>query len=412
MPAESNPIPVPQTGPADSQADSPVDPPKKSLRQRRLERQRAVADRPPPPPYRWALLRAGRFLLDGGGMFGVIPRVVWSRTVEPDDKNRIELLHNCLLIEALNPKTGKPRRVIIETGTGDKLDEKMSGIFGLDGTTIETALRAHGTDPADIDAVVVSHLHFDHAGGLTRRCREGETPDWVATKPGAASGDNPNIKFTFPNAELIVQKREWVDARANDAVMTRTYYRDHLLPFEDDGLALRNPDGSTRPRLRVVESERPFPTNRKPSRNELPKTDVMQRRTEVLPGVWTFLVPGHTWGQQAVMFNDAEGNTVVFVPDVMPTRWHAGQAYSLSYDVEPYTSMVTKHWLLHEAAERNWLLVLDHEPGDPVCRVRRNDKGWFDLVHKDTPPPPPTEAPLSHQDGDDDESNATEGGGP
>ena len=379
-------------------ADTPPTAPVRSAKQRRLERQAAPEPKAPPPTYRWTLVRAGRFLLDGGGMFGVIPRVVWSRTVEPDDKNRIELQHNCLLIESTDPD--RPGRYIIETGTGDKLDEKMQKIFGLDGTTIESALNTHGTDPATVDAVIVSHLHFDHAGGLTRRCREGETPDWVATKPGAASGDNPNVKLTFPNAELIVQKREWIDARANDAVMTRTYYRDHLLPFEDDALDLKNADGTTKPRLRLIESERPFPLNRKPSRGDLPKTDVLQRRTEVLPGVYTFLVPGHTWGQQAVMFDDAEGNTVVFVPDVLPTRWHVGQAYSLSYDVEPYTSMITKHWLLHEAAERNWLLVLDHEPGDPLCRVRRTDAehgtGWFELVDKDTPPPPPTEAPLSH----------------
>ncbi|MEM1185885.1 MAG: MBL fold metallo-hydrolase [Planctomycetota bacterium] len=396
MAPESNPTPdtAAHERPGSLAADSPpVSTHSQSAKQRRLDRQRAESPTPP-PPYRWTLLRAGQFLLDGGGMFGVIPRVVWSRAVEPDDKNRIRLQHNCLLLEAQSDQG--PRRIVIETGTGDKLDEKMSKIFGLDGTTIETALRDRGTDPADIDAVIVSHLHFDHAGGLTRRCREGETPDWVATKPGAASGDEPNVKLTFPNAELIVQRREWIDARANDAVMTRTYYRDHVLPFEDDALDLRSPDGTRKPRLRLVESERPFPMNRKPSRDELPKSDVLQRRSEVLPGIYTFLVPGHTWGQQAVMFNDTEGNTVVFIPDVLPTRWHAGQAYSLSYDVEPYTSMLTKHWLLHEAAERNWLLVLDHEPSDPLCRVRRNDSGWFDLVDKDTPPPPPTEAPLSH----------------
>jgi glyoxylase-like metal-dependent hydrolase (beta-lactamase superfamily II) len=343
------------------------------------------------PTYRWTVLRAGRLLLDGGGMFGVIPKVVWSRSVEPDDKNRIEIHHNCLLLET--ELGGRTRRCLIETGTGDKLDPKMSSIFGLDGRTVETALAEVGVTPEQIDAVVVTHLHFDHAGGLTRRCREGETPDWVATKPGAASGDEPNVKLTFPNAELIVQRREWVDARANDAVMTRTYYRDHLLPFEDDALALSTEDGAKIPRLRLIDSERPFPLNRKPSRNDLPRSDVLARRTEVLPGVWVFLAPGHTWGQQAVMFEDDAGETVVFVPDLIPTRWHAGPAYSLSYDVEPYTAMVTKHWFLREAAERNWLLVLDHEPGDPVVRVRPNglegDRAWFDLVDRDAPPPPP-----------------------
>lgn len=347
-----------------------------------------VGETSPPGPaeaphvYRWSLLRAGRFLLDGGGMFGVIPKVVWSRSVECDEKNRIELQHNCILLESAGEapeiceRTGRPKRYLIEAGTGDKLDEKMSRIFGLDGRTVETALNEAGVEASDIDAAIVSHLHFDHAGGLTRRCREGETPDWEATKAGAASGDDPRVKLTFPNAELIVQKREWIDARANDAVMTRTYYRDHLLPFEDESLAL--PDG--RPRLRLVESQRPFPLNRKPGRDELPRTSVEDRQTEVLPGVFVFLVPGHTWGQQAVRFRDTDGRDVVFTPDVLPTAHHAGQAYSLSYDVEPYTSMITKHWFLESAAERDWLLVLDHEPGNPFFRVRRGEKGWYELV--------------------------------
>jgi len=334
-------------------------------------------DAPAAPRYRWRVLRAGRFLLDGGGMFGVVPRVVWTRFAEPDDRNRVALEHNCILLESEHPdpETGRPRRYVIEAGTGDKLDPKMRDIFGLDGRTVETAVVEAGVGVDEIEAVVVSHMHFDHAGGLTRRAREGETPDWVATKPGAASGDDPNVKLTFPNAELIVQRREWVDARANDAVMTRTYYRDHILPFEDDALKL--PGG--RDRLRLVESERPFPLNRKPHRDELPNGAVTERMTEALPGVRVFLTPGHTWGQHAVLFEDIEGRTVVFTPDVMPTAWHAGAAFSLAYDVEPYTSMITKHWFLTEAAERGWLLVLDHEPGNPCVRATRNEKGWFDL---------------------------------
>lgn len=338
-----------------------------------------MTDAPPPrtdtdsTAYSTTLLRAGPLLLDGGGMFGVIPKVVWSRAVEANDKNQIEIHHNCLWLRGPGGL-----QVLIEAGTGDKLDEKMSRIFGLDGTTVESALLDAGGTPGDIDAVICSHLHFDHAGGLTRRCREGETPDWTATKPGAASGDDPNVKLTFPAAELIVQRREWVDARHNDAVMTKTYYRDHLLPFEDRDLDL--PDG--RARLRLVESQRPFPLNRKPSRDEMPKTALESRLTEVLPGIHVFLVPGHTWGQQAVLWNDTSGRTMAFVPDVMPTAHHVGRAYSLGYDVEPYTSMITKHWLLSEAADRDWMLVLDHEPGHPFQRVRRTDEGWFELHHE------------------------------
>lgn len=328
--------------------------------------------------YRWRLLRAGQILLDGGGMFGLIPRVVWSRLAEPDDKHRITLSHNCLYLESEgdDPTLGRPRRVLVEAGTGDKLDAKMASIFGLDGRTIETALSEIGVEPASIDQTIVTHLHFDHAGGLTRRVRAGESPHWVASKPGSASGDEPRVRFTFENAQLIVQRREWVDARANDSVMTKTYYRDHILPFEDEDLPLA--DG--RPRMVLVDSPRPFPLNRKPGRTDLPRAPVDERATEVLPGIETFLVPGHTWGQQAVRFTDTDGNTVVFAADLIPTAWHAGAAYSLGYDVEAFTTMITKHWFLAEAAAKDWLLVLDHEPGEPRRRVRPDAHGWFTLV--------------------------------
>jgi glyoxylase-like metal-dependent hydrolase (beta-lactamase superfamily II) len=99
----------------------------------------------------------------------------------------------------------------------------------------------------------------------------------------------------------------------------------------------------------------------------------------VLPGIRTFLVPGHTWGQQAVLFTDEAGRTVVFTPDLLPTVHHVGAAYSLAYDVEPYTTMLTKRWFLAEAERRDWLLVLDHEPDTPCVRVRADGRGWWRL---------------------------------
>lgn len=299
-------------------------------------------------------------------MFGVVPRVVWTRSIQPDDRNRIALRHNCLLLETVGDDAGlgRPRRVVIETGTGDKLDEKMRAIFGLEDRTVETAVREAGLDPGVIDDVVVSHLHFDHAGGLTRACRDGEEPDWIA-----GAGRQPlatdRVKLTFPNATIHVQAREWADALANRSVMTRTYYLDHLEPIAD--------------RVRLVDSPRPFPLGVVPERDELPRTPVEYRMTEVLPGIRVFLAPGHTWGQQAILFEDDRRRTVVFTPDVIPSVHHVGAAYSLAYDVESYTSMVTKRWFLDAAATRNWLLVLDHEPGAPLQRVGADGRGWFAL---------------------------------
>ncbi len=304
-------------------------------------------------------------------MFGLIPRSIWSRAVEQDDKGRIRVQHNCLLLERKGDagawKGPAPKQVLLEVGTGDKLDSKSRDIFAMDGRSILDALHEVGCNPADVGGVVVTHLHFDHAGGLTRLVRSGETPDWIGPAGGMA-GSRPDhaVKRTFPNATIFAQQREWADAIANRSVMTRTYFPDHLLPIESH--------------LSLVDSPAPFEAWRTPDRNEMPMFSFEQRCTQVLPDIFVFRVPGHTWGQQAMMFTDESGQTIIFTPDVLPTAAHCGAAYSLGYDAEPYTSMISKHWLLAHATDREWTLVLDHEPGHPLKRVRRNDKGWFDLV--------------------------------
>lgn len=311
--------------------------------------------------YDWRLLRAGAFKLDGGAMFGLVPRAVWSRAVEPDDRGRIPVQHNCLLLERAGHGPG-PKLVVIEVGSGNKLDARSRDIFAMEDRSIVEALHEADCRPEDVGAVVVTHLHFDHAGGLTRRCRTGERPEW--TGPGA--GGESAVMRTFPNATIHVQEREWGDALAQRSVMTRTYFRDHLEPVREQ--------------IRLVDSPRPFPTGYVPDRDELPLLPLEYRTSDILPGLRVVLTPGHTWGQQAVLFQDTRQRTIVFVPDVMPTAAHVGAAYSLGYDVEPYTSMITRHWLLEEAATRDWLLVLDHEPGNPLRQARRNDRGWFDLI--------------------------------
>lgn len=322
----------------------------------------------PPARYRWRLLRAGSFRLDGGSMFGLIPRTVWTRAVTPDDRGRIPVHHNCLLLERDGDGPG-PKLVVIETGTGNKLDPKNRELFALEDRSILDALHDADCRPEDIEAVVVTHLHFDHAGGLTRLTRPGETPDWSgpASTFGGSRGDH-GVKRTFPNASVYVQQREWEDALANRSVMTRTYFPDHLEPIREQ--------------VRTVNSPRPFPIGVIPGRDDVPPTPVALRETPLWPGggISVFLAPGHTWGQQAIKFTDTSGRTVVFTPDVMPTVNHLGAAYNLAYDVEPYTSMITRRWFLEAAADNAWTLVLDHEPGNPVQTVRRNEKGWFDLT--------------------------------
>lgn len=260
------------------------------------------------------LLRAGAFKLDAGCMFGLIPRVVWTRWLTPDDQNRMPLQQNCLLLE----RAGK--LVVVEVGIGDKFDAKGRAMYEQDDRAIHDALDEVGCDPADVEAVVVTHLHFDHAGGLTRR----------------NGGDEAHPRLTFPNATIYVQQREWEDAIANKSTMNKTYLRNHLT----DEVAER---------VHLVEGEQ-----------------------EVLPGIRVIPMAGHTWGQQGVLIEEARGRNVCFVPDVMPTRYHCRPTTNLSYDVEPYTSMLSRARMLQRAVDERWTLVLDHEHGHPVFTPLRD----------------------------------------
>ncbi|MHC4991110.1 MAG: MBL fold metallo-hydrolase [Planctomycetota bacterium] len=260
--------------------------------------------------YQWTLLRAGSLRLDGGGMFGVVPRPIWSRLTEVDEQNRIPLQTNCLLLD------GDGGRILIETGFGDKWTDRERGFYDLEHRTVVDALAERSVAVAEIEHIVLSHLHFDHAAALTRLGGSGEPVS------------------TFPNATIHVQQREWDDARANRSTMTRTYLESHLRPIADQ--------------VRCVDGE-----------------------AEILPGVRVMPLPGHTWGQQGICFDDAEG-TVCFPGDVMPTANHVGPAFSMGYDMLPYDNMLTKQALLERACAERWRLALDHEPGEAVVRVTRN----------------------------------------
>ena len=294
--------------------------------------------------YNFQLLRAGPLRLDGGSMFGIIPRVVWSKLMPVDERGRIEVAHNCLLLSRVDDPNF---RVLIETGSGDKFDAKNRDIFGLTDRTIIQALAEVSVAPESIKHVVVSHLHFDHTGGVTRRA-----PD-------------DSIAITFPNAPIHVQRREWDDAIANNSVMTRTYLRENLEPIRD--------------RLNLIDSPRPYPPGHEPGRDELPKSPAIDRLTEILPGIFSLIVPGHTWAQQAVLFTDDLGRSIVFTPDVMPTVHHLGATYNMAYDVEPYISTNSRRWFLQAALENDWTLAIDHEPGNPFRRVQPDGRGWFKL---------------------------------
>lgn len=325
----------------------------------------------PSPHYCWRVLRAGPFRLDGGSMFGVVPKVVWGKKAPSDEQGRIMLAHNCLLLERRcdvinlteDSSADGSHRVLIEAGSGDKFDSRTRAIYGLGDQTAATAVEATGISCDDIDDVILTHLHFDHCGGATRRARPGETADWLAPGDNAATG---GVKLTFPSASVFVQRREWHDALINRSHMTRTYLRENLEPLYA--------------RVKLLDAPPPFPDEYLPGKDQSPAEPLASRLVEALPGIFVFRVPGHTWGQQAVFFRDEQGRTVVFTPDVLPTINHVGAAYNMAYDVEPYISTITRRWFLEEAVKGDWLLVLDHEPGNPCCRVKPDGKGWYELV--------------------------------
>ena len=264
------------------------------------------------------LLRTGRFKLDGGGMFGIIPQALWSKWVERDDANRVGLQCNAILLK------DDERRILIESGYGEKWSHKDRKIFGMENRTVVDALAEQGVGPDEITDVILTHLHFDHAGGITR---------WADPERGDDGGFEP----TFPNARIIVQSREWEDALANRSTMTRTYLESHLKPIADRIMAV---DGAC----------------------------------EVVPGVIVSPVPGHTWGQQAIEWSNGERD-FLFPGDVCPTRAHVHPSASTAYDVEPWTNMNTKRAVLDRCRDEGRLLVLGHDPGPAIVRCLENPDG-------------------------------------
>ena len=267
------------------------------------------------------VLDGGHLWLDGGAMFGIIPKPLWSRAVEADDRNRIPLATSCFLIEHSG------QRVLIETGCGaaDKYDEKERGFFRFSGHWIADSLAAAGVDRESIDIVILTHLHFDHAGG--------------ATMPDGRGGFQP----TFPNAKYVVQGGEWGDAVGGHCVMSGTYRRENLEPLERAGL------------LSFVMGEAaitPFLTVRK--------------------------MPGHTRHQQGVVVSGGSQKAVL-PADMMPTSAHLGLRCNMAYDLLPYENMVNKQRLLEDVDREGWTLLIGQDPVNAAWQLRREAGDRFKL---------------------------------
>jgi glyoxylase-like metal-dependent hydrolase (beta-lactamase superfamily II) len=258
---------------------------------------------------------AGRVLLDGGAMFGVIPRPLWEKKMAPDARNRITLAMNCLLIRA----GGK--WILVETGAGDKMSPKLRDVYGLEAPQLADGLRAHDLRPEDIDIVVNTHLHFDHCGGNTRVEKDKVVP-------------------AFPNARYIVQRGEYEHAMHPNERDRASYFPDNFAPLEAAGMfSFLETDGT------------------------------------VVPGVELVRVPGHTADMQCVKLTGG-GKTAFLFADLVPTTAHLPLPWIMGYDLYPMTTLENKKRWIPTVVQEGWLALFPHDARVPAAYLRDRDGQW------------------------------------
>ena len=270
--------------------------------------------------YRVEVISDCEFRLDGGAMFGVVPRNLWSQVSPPDDQNRILMNMNCLFIEA------GEERILIDTGIGDKWAEKHRGMYAIDRRrSLDESLRAiAGIGADEVTIVINTHLHFDHAGGNTVR-------------------ENGAIVPTFPRAKYFVQGGEYEDAaRANERTRA-SYRRENFTPVA-----------------------------------HVDQWEFMDGETELVPGVSVVVTEGHTRHHQSIKI-ESEGQIAFYLGDLIPTVSHLPLPYIMGYDLYPLQTLETKRWVLDRALSENWLLVFEHDPRVLMGRVRKDIEGKFYL---------------------------------
>jgi glyoxylase-like metal-dependent hydrolase (beta-lactamase superfamily II) len=277
-----------------------------------------------------SIIRECTYKLDGGAMFGVVPKPLWNKLLPADDLNRIVLSCNLLLIE-----TGH-KRVLVDTGMGDRWEGKERDRYEvITKVNYDNVLSEVGLSNDDIDVVIISHLHFDHAGGATR----------VA---------NGKLVPTFSKAKYYAQRGEWEFAHNANARARASYRADDFEPLREHG-----------------------------------KLELIDGDTEIVSGIWARLTGGHTSHHQVVTFESA-GNKGVFFADIMPTKSHVSPPWVMGYDHYPLASCDIKSEYLAKACAENWLVVFDHEMGVPWGHIKTTGAGKFEFT-------PLVEETLAHR---------------
>jgi len=267
--------------------------------------------------YVLAAVEAERFRLDGGAMFGVVPKPLWSRSHPGDEKNRIQLVTRCLLAR------GEGRVVVVDTGMGSDWSDKEREIYAIENgsRSIASALQAQGVAVGDVTDVVLTHLHFDHTGGAVTR-REGK------------------LAPTFPNARYHVQESQLAWAMEPTEKDRRSYRSDTFVPLQRAG------------QIAPVAGAR-----------------------EILPGIHVEPTQGHTVGHQVVRIGEGR-EALLYCGDLIPTAAHLPTPWVMGYDLYPLTTMQEKRALLSEAVRQDWVLAMEHDPSNPAVRVGREGDGF------------------------------------
>jgi len=258
-------------------------------------------------------LTDGTFRLDGGAMFGVVPKPLWERRMPADARNRIFLGMRPLLVRG-------DRTMLIDAGIGSKMDAKSVEIYDIDRShNLIDSLAAVGVSPRDIDIVLATHLHFDHAGGFTTRDESGR------------------LVPTFPRARYVVRTGEWDDAAHPHERNRASYIEENFKPLADFGVL-----------------------------------DLVAGNDTIMPGVRVVRTGGHTMHHQIVVIESA-GETAIFAADLMPTTAHVDAPWIMGYDLYPMETLRFKRTFIREAISHEYLIFFEHDPMIAAGFIRESD---------------------------------------
>jgi len=267
--------------------------------------------------YKLSIIESGLFGLDGGAMFGIIPKVLWQRTNLPDEANRVKLATRHLLLES------KSKKILIDTGMGNKWDDKAKNIYAIDESrSMNSALAQKGLKAEDITDVILTHLHFDHTGGSTVLA-------------------NGKLEPAFPNANYYVQKENYDWARNSSDRDKGSYIKENFIPLFEEGV-LNFAIGNAK-----FDDEIEF-----------------------------IVINGHTFGQQMVKISDSS-NTILFCADLMPFVSHIPLPYIMGYDLQPLVTLEEKKKYLKMALDENWKLFFGHDPEIAFATIKKFGEGYI-----------------------------------